>query len=206
MSKEIGYGMQLARYELKKLSENSVRAFPNVTLVTQSTGRTLVRGDESGGAGRAVGHYVGFLPLDQEPFAVVEPIPALMPNAQHRRVWAAGFVRFEVFHYDESRIHTRITLHRCEAGSTPRQVSRVLFEGRYGDVNGGGIARFVSDAGEAKGIPEFLAEGFRRTLSGSRCHGCRHSHLDNVSPVCLPAAVFDAIRQMPAAHHSAGGE
>ena len=54
-----GFGLGLAPYELAALKNNAIFTNSRVVAVRQSSGRHLLRGEESGGAGPTVGHYVG---------------------------------------------------------------------------------------------------------------------------------------------------
>ena len=135
-----GFGLGLAPYELAALKNNAIFTNSRVVTVRQSSGRQLLRGEESGGAGPTVGHYVGYAPLDGYPFQVVQPVAALAPGAQHRRVFGTALVRFEVFRYSANQIHTQISLHTVSTSANPTQhgpdthVRRVLFEARFGEI------------------------------------------------------------------------
>ena len=201
-----GFGLGLAPYELAALKNNAIFTNSRVVAVRQSSGRQLLRGEESGGAGPTVGHYVGYVPLDGYPFQVVQPVPALAPGAQHRRVFGTVLVRFEVFHYSANQVHTQISLHTVAANTNPTQhgpethVRRVLFEARFGEIAEDNTPAFLSPAGELLAVPSFLTEGFRQALNGSRCRTCRHrSHLEKVAPIVLPPGLLQTLR-LPVAH------
>ena len=195
-----GFAMGLAPLELEALKTDHIYTNSTIAAVRQSSGRLLLRGEESGGAGRAVGHYAGYAPLDGHPFQLVQPIRTVMPNAQHRRIFGTVMVRFEIFQYSENQVHTHISLHTIVPSADPKHraadshLRRVLFEARFGEITEDNTPSFISLAGEPLAIPSFLSEGFQQALKGSRCRACRHSHLDKVTPITLPPGLLSALR------------
>jgi hypothetical protein len=175
--------MGLAVYERDALRAEAVNVSGNLNPFRQSSGRWILRGDESGGAGRSVGHYVGYAPLVGLPFLLVQPIN-YVPNAIHRRVFATVLMCFEVFRYQKNHLHARISLHSVVPPAntlTPNHHNhsrRILFEERFGEMGADAIPSFISSAGETKTVPAFLLSGIQRAYEGSKCAGCGHSHFD----------------------------
>jgi hypothetical protein len=205
-----GFAMSLAPYELEALKAAHVFTNSKIMTVRQVSGRWILRGEESGGAGSDVGHYVGYAPLADWPFQVIQPIRTVMPNAQHRRVFGTVMVRFEIFRYAEKQMHAQISLHTVLPSSSPHSkeqnnhVRRVLFEERFGEMGEDNTPAFISSAGEPKPLPAFLLDAFRLAFNGSRCRACRHTHLEKVAPITLPPVFLQSLRLN--AHKSAEGD
>jgi hypothetical protein len=201
-----GLGLSLSAAELNALHENSVHADSRVYSVRPETGKMRLRGEETGGAGKLVGHYIGYNSIEGHPFQVVQPMKALAPNAQHRRVYGNVMVRFEVFRYSKNNVHTQISVHlvnvaKVDGKDQETHVRRILFEGRFGEIDEKNIATFFSPAGDRIDIPDFLKPGFLRALAGSRCRNCGDSknqpheaHFASLSPIIMPQGLLEALK------------
>jgi hypothetical protein len=198
-----GFSMSLASYELDALHAAAVFTRSHIKLVRQTTGRLILSGEESGGAGKNVGHYVGYAPIAGWPFLVDQPIRHV-PNAQHRRIFGCVMIRFEVFRYDVTHMHTQISLHTVLPTRPAHKLNgkqraehnhsrRILFLERFGVMGEDGVPAFISSAGETTTIPGFLLEGFKHAFTGSLCVACYHSHLKAISPIVLPPEVLNAL-------------
>jgi hypothetical protein len=201
-----GLGMSLSAAELNALHENGVYADSRVYSVRPETGRMRLRGEETGGAGKLVGHYIGYSSIDGYPFQVVQPMTALTPNAQHRRVYGNVMVRFEVFRYSKDNVHTQISVHlvnvaKVNGKEQETHVRRILFEGRFGEVDEKNTTTFFSSAGDRIDIPDFLKQGFLRALAGSRCRNCgdtsHEPHFAKLSPLVMPQGLLEALKLAP---------
>jgi hypothetical protein len=190
--------MSLAPYELEAAKADSIHVTSNIVVVRQSNRRLLLRGEESGGAGPKVGHYVGFAALEGHPFSVVHEIK-WAPNAQHRMIFGSVLLRFEVFRHAEKQVHTQISLHTVSQPTDSRanvrniHLRRLLFEGRFGDLSEDDSPQFISSAGEPVSIPVFLLPGFKLALKGSREHSCNYACFRKAAPIVLPPYVLNAL-------------
>jgi hypothetical protein len=186
--------MGLAPYERDVLSDAHVNASGNVDSVRQSTGRWVLLGNESGGSGKGVGHYIGYAPLAGLPFSRVQPI-RFVPNAMHRRVIGPVMMCFEVFRYEKNHLHARISLHSVLPGKTQtpkdsNHTRRILFQERFGVMGPDNVVTFISSAGEDKTVPAFLLDGFLRAYEGSKCVACKCCHFDGLAPIALPTELL----------------
>ncbi len=195
-------GMALDRAELDALQVADVRAQARVTPISQTSGNYVLRGEESGGGTKSIGHYVGFVPLAGMPFISSRRLTSLGVNSIHRRIIASTMIRFEVFRYKENFVHAFITLHRTGTGSGGRApvARQTLFRGKFGEIDKNGNVTFPSeDGGEDLSIPSFLVPGFQAALVGTRCAGtvgagCQHaSHFESVGNVKLPETILSAL-------------
>jgi hypothetical protein len=189
------FSMSLAPYERDALRVAGVNASPNINPFRQSNGRWVLRGDESGGGGKAVGHYIGYAPVAGIPFLTEQRIK-FVPNAMHRRVFGPVLMCFEVFRYEQKNVHTRISLHsvlQSAKASSPNghnHSRRILFQERFGAVASDNIPAFISSAGENVTVPAFLLDGFQRAYAGSKCPACRDCHFDGIAPVSIPTELL----------------
>jgi hypothetical protein len=198
---DIRNGMALDRAELDALQVAGVRAQARITPVSQTNGNYVLRGEESGGGTKSLGHYVGFVPLAGIPFIFNRKLTALGANSIHRRIIASVMIRFEVFRYRDNFVHAFITLHRAGTGNGRKvpMTRQTLFRGKYGEIDKSGNVTFPSeDGGEDISIPSFLMPGFQAALMGTRCigtsgAGCQHaSHFESVGNV-RPEAIISAL-------------
>ena len=193
---DIRRGLALEQAEREALEQAGVRASVNVQPIRQSSGNLILRCSESGGGSKEVGHFVGFLPLSGKPFLRNDRVEALGKNFLHRTIFAATVVRFEVFRYRQTFLHTWITLHHVSTENGKQVAKRhSLFRGRYGAIRDSAIV-FPSQTGEEDlEVPGFLRAGFEAALGGSRCEGCQHAtHFQTAPPVELPTATAKALR------------
>ena len=190
-------GITLTRPELELLRSHAISCKSEVQIVRQSSGRLLLRGEESGGGTPAIGHYSGIAPLQGISFELVHSFHNAVPNGPHLWAWGMAMVRFEVFRYDSHFVHVMISLHTLLPIVKPERkgvfhATKILFKERYGEVSNESAVSFVSNAGERVTISEVFIPGFQAALAGSRCRACKcKSHFANLKPILLP----DILRQ-----------
>lgn len=195
-----GSPMLLTREEREALGNVRVFAKPWVSVVRTAQGQGLLRGVESGGSGRAVGAYVGFVPVEGCPFQNRGPVAVFANKADHAFVLGKVLMRVEVFRFS-GNFHCEITLHilhdqPAKNGEPARdRHERVVIFRRHA----GGVMRrnqmpeFLNEAGEKVSVPDFALPAFRAAYEGAMCLECdkRHAHMKDV-----PAVVFtEGLRQ-----------
>jgi hypothetical protein len=193
--------MPLSIVEREAVERNSVRTTYGVKVVPHSSGRYFLRGEESGGSGKQVGHYVGFAALAGYPFFTTGPLHPFEINSQHRFVVGNVLLRVEVFRYDTTHIHTEIAVHSIRENVTERGLPynvdrRILFPGRDGRIDKNLVPHFMTMAGEPQPMPDYLMPAFRAAFEGSRCLECpkSHIHLKDVPQIQLPEFALQALR------------
>jgi hypothetical protein len=194
--------MALDQAERDALQTARIRAEARVNPISQTNGNYVLRGTESGGGTKTLGHYVGFVPLAGIPFIKSSKLTLLGVNSLHRRVVASVMVRFEVFRYRTNYVHAFITLHRASTDNAGKaHVTRqTLFRGKYGELDSDDNATFLSeDGGDDITVPSFLMDGFKAALAGSRCTGkkglgCQDAgHFESVGTLQLPDTILSAL-------------
>lgn len=182
-------GMSLTLTEREALKAARVDAQTRVDIRRQTSGKYVLTCEESGGGDKDIGHYVGYAPLAGVPFISSRKLVNLGINSIHRRIVASALVRFEVFRYKDSFVHVLVTVHGARgAGGGEQAMRRVLFRGRFGELDKDGIAKFPSEDGsDDYTIPDHLVRGFKAALLGTHCQRCQHaSHFEGVGAVVLP--------------------
>ena len=160
-------GLTLPRRVRRRLREVGILARAEVGLEHQHLARRyVIRGVESGGAVREMGHYVTFAGEDGEPLAYLHPIDAIGVNGVHAVVVAPVLVRVEMLRtgHTYELLITRYRIGAAENGRRPRLESQSLFRGVHGYLElelwgkdkerAGSVApAFYSRGGEALVVP-----------------------------------------------------
>ena len=202
------WGLNLPGKVRKQLRQVGILARPEVGLEHQHLARRyVIRGVESGGAIREMGHYVTFCGEDGEPLAYLHPIDAIGVNGVHAVVVAPVLVRVEMLrtgHTYEVLIAS-FRIGEAENGRRPPLESRTLFRGVHGylelelwgkDKESAGfvVPAFYSRGGERLEIPAKFEAATRAVVKAVACCGCSHCHF----LVAAPAA--SSIKAVPEAH------
>ena len=151
--------------------------------------RWALRGEETGGAVAALGHYVGFCKPDGTPLAWTQRVQNFMPNGVHAVVIARELCRVQMFRYQHT-YDVLITHHRL-AGDGPRRpevLNEIVFFHRAGTLStelwgkdsafrGGAAPRFFKRNGEEQLPPEAFLDALTKATEGVCCVGCKHTHL-----------------------------
>jgi hypothetical protein len=208
-----GFGLRLHRKALAELRRIGVHAEPPVSLVHQpKADHWTLRGEESGGAGEQIGHYVAFVGVEAGSLVRAQPIQTIIPNAIHRIVIAQALVRFEMYRFN-STYDLMISLHWIEPQpGSPRPAHRRtnVFVGRLGMLNeklwtaagapyrGEVKPRFFGRSGEEIDIPEILHDGVYRITEAVCCVGCKHAHFFDALNVAVDIPVKVSATQLAA--------
>ena len=192
-------GLNLPGRVRRRLREVGILARAEVGLEHQHLARRyVIRGVESGGAVREMGHYVTFAGEDGEPLAYLHPIDAIGVNGVHAVVVAPVLVRVEMLRtgHTYELLITRYRIGATENSRRPRLESQVLFRGVHGYVElelwgkdkerAGSVApAFYSRGGEALEVPARFEAVTRALTKAVNCCGCEHAHY----LVAIPAAL-----------------
>ena len=128
-------GLNLPGHVRRQLREVGILARPEVGLEHQHLAlRYVIRGVESGGAIREIGHYVTFCGEDGEPLAYLHPIDAIGVNGVHAVVVAPVLVRVEMLRTGRTYelLITGFRIGEAENGRRPPLESQTLFRGVHG--------------------------------------------------------------------------
>ena len=129
------WGLNLPGKVRKQLRQVGILARPEVGLEHQHLARRyVIRGVESGGAIREMGHYVTFCGEDGEPLAYLHPIDAIGVNGVHAVVVAPSLVRVEMLRTGRTYelLITSYRIGEAENGRRPPLESQTLFRGVHG--------------------------------------------------------------------------
>jgi hypothetical protein len=151
--------------------------------------RYVIRGVESGGAIREMGHYVTFCGEDGEALAYLHPIDAIGVNGVHAVVVAPVLVRVEMLRTGRTYelLITGYRIGEAENGRRPPLESQTLFRGVHGYMElelwgkdkesaGSVVPAFYSRAGERLDVPARFEVVTRAITRAVTCCGCAHSH------------------------------
>src|SRR3989442_11273108 len=191
-------GLNLPGRVRRRLREVGILARAEVGLEHQHlVRRYVIRGVESGGAVREMGHYVTFAGKDGEPLAYLHPIDAIGVNGVHAVVVAPVLVRVEMLRtgHTYELLITRYRIGAAENGRRPRLESQGLFRGVHGYLElelwgkdkeraGSVVPAFYSRGGEALELPARFGAVTRALTKAVNCCGCEHAHY----LVAVPAA------------------
>ena len=165
--------------------------------------RYVIRGVESGGATREMGHYVTFSGDDGAPLAYLHPMDAIGVNGVHAVVVAPVLVRVEMLrtgHTYEVLIAS-YRIGEAENGRRPPLESRTLFRGVHGylelelwgkDKESAGfvVPAFYSRGGERLEIPAKFEAATRAVVKAVACCGCSHCHFLVAAPASPSSRAF----------------
>ena len=125
-------GLNLPGQVRRQLRQVGILARAEVGLEHQHLARRyVIRGVESGGAIREMGHYVTFSGEDGEPLAYLHPIDAIGVNGVHAVVVAPVLVRVEMLRTGRTYelLITGYRIGEAENGRRPPLESQVLVPG-----------------------------------------------------------------------------
>jgi hypothetical protein len=157
-----------------------------VTLEYQSTGkRYVVRGVESGGAVREVGHYVLFCDENGRTIPWLQPVQSIGANGLHAVVIAPKLVSVEIFRVERTyeMLVAKHVPRPAEDNKRPRLWSEVIFRGRQGylslelwgrdrEAAGRITPEFFTRAGERREIPSRFTASAMAATKGVTLIGC----------------------------------
>ncbi len=183
-------GLSLPGQVRRQLRDVGIVARAEVSLEHQHLARRyVVRGVESGGAIREMGHYVTFCGEDGEPLPYLHPIDAIGVNGVHAVVVAPVLVRVEMFRTGRTYefLITRHSIGQAENGRRPPLEIQTLFRGVHGYLDlelwgkdkesaGSFVPAFYSRAGESLEILTKFETVTRAVTGATACCGCSHSH------------------------------
>lgn len=195
-NKQNFFGLTLAPAAREKLRGAGIFVQTLITVEHQHLARRyVVRGIESGGAVEAFGHYVSFAAEDGSPLPYLCPVESLAVNGPHAVVVEPVLLRAEMLRAGHT-YELLITRHQVDTsrnGKKPGLKSSRVFRGEHGYLADGaaGPPVFMTRAGEALPLPEFLVGVVEGLASAVRCIGCTHPH-------CLIAPADDGIETLVA--------
>lgn len=183
--------LPLPRAVLRRRERAGIYCQPAVSLEFQKQNkRYVVRGVESGGATREIGHYVAFCDPAGEPLAWLQPVQSLTANGPHAVVIASALVSIEVFRAQQTyeMLIARHEPRGGEDGRRPRLASQVLFRGTQGylslelwgkdrEAAGRITPEFFNRSGERKELPLRFVEAVKAVVKGATTIDCREAVL-----------------------------
>ena len=198
-------GLTLPGRVRRQLREVGILARVEVGLEHQHLARRyVIRGVESGGAIREMGHYVTFCGEDGEPLAYLHPIDAIGVNGVHAVVVASALVRAEMLRTGRTYelLITGFRVGEVENGRRPPLESQTHFRGVHGylelelwgkDKDSAGLAvpAFYSRGGERLEVPAKFEPVTRAITKAVGCFGCSHCHY----LVAEPASSIKEVRE-----------
>ena len=151
--------------------------------------RYVIRGVESGGAIREMGHYVTFSGEEGEPLAYLHPIDAIGVNGVHAVVVAPVLVRVEMLRTGRTYelLITGYRIGEAENGRRPPLEGQTLFREVHGYLElelwgkdkeraGSVVPAFYSRGGERLEVPTKFEAVTRAITKAVTCCGCSHCH------------------------------
>jgi len=183
-------GLDLPGRVRRELQQVGILARTEVGLEHQHLARRyVIRGVESGGAIREMGHYVTFSGEDGDPLPYLHPIDAIGVNGVHAVVVAPVLVRVEMLRTGRT-YELLITCYRigeAENGRRPPLESQVLFRGVHGylalelwgkdkESRGAVVPAFYSRAGELIEVPAKFRPVTQALTNAVNCCPCSHCH------------------------------
>ena len=201
-------GLNLPGQVRRQLRQAGILARVEVGLEHQHLARRyVIRGVESGGAIREMGHYVTFCGEDGEPVAYLHPIDAIGVNGLHAVVVAPALVRVEMLRTGRTYelFITDFRIGEAEDGRRPPLEGQILFRGVHGYLElelwgkdresaGSAVPAFYSRAGERLDVPAKFEAVTRAVTKAAACCGCSHSHY------LVPAPAVSSSGGLPEAH------
>ncbi len=201
-------GLNLPGRVQRYLREVGILARAEVGLEHQHLARRyVIRGVESGGAIREMGHYVTFCGEDGEPLPYLHPIDAIGVNGVHAVVVAPVLVRVEMLRTGRTYelLITGYRIGEAENGRRPPLEGQTLFRGVHGYLElelwgkdkesaGSVVPVFYSRGGESLEIPTKFEAVTRAVTRAAACCGCSHCHY------LVTAPAVPSLRQLPEGH------
>jgi hypothetical protein len=176
---------------VQRLRRAGIYCSPGVTIeYQQAAKRHVLRGRESGGATKALGHYVSFCGPGGERLPWFVRPDSLMANGDHAVVIATSLVSIEAVRVEHTYelLIARHELRAEKEGSRPRIASRLIFRGWQGQLPldlvdkdrsvAGQIApEFFTRGGEPRQLPAPFVEVVQAIVAAVNCQKCVHPHL-----------------------------
>jgi hypothetical protein len=177
----------LPRAALRRCQEAAIYCQPAVSIEYQQIAkRYILRGVESGGSARGVGHYVAFCGPHGEALPWLQPVQSITGNGLHAIVLAHELVGAEMFR-TERTYDLLIVRHRLDASAThsrPRLLSAVVFRGKQGHLSlelwgkdraaaGKITPEFFTRSGELNEVPTDFVGVARAVTQGVTSLNCR---------------------------------
>jgi hypothetical protein len=183
-------GLYLPGQVRRQLGQVGILARPEVRVEHQHLAhRYVIRGVESVGAIREMGHYVTFCGEDGEPLAYLYPIDAIGVNGVHAVVVASALVRVEMLRTGRTYelLITGYRIGHAENGRRPPLETQTLFRGVHGYLElelwgkdkesaGSIVPTFYSRGRERLEVPAKLEPVTRAICKAVACCGCSHCH------------------------------
>jgi len=197
-------GLNLPGRVRRRLREVGILARVEVGLEHQHLARRyVIRGVESGGAIREMGHFVTFCGEDGEPLAYLHPLDAIGVNGVHAVVVAPVLLRVEMLRTGRT-YELLITCYRIgevENGRRPPLESQTLFRGVHGYLElelwgkdkesaGSVVPVFYSRGGERLEVPAKFQAVTRAITKAVTCCGCSHCHYLAAAPAVPSSRAF----------------
>jgi hypothetical protein len=190
----------------RQLREVGILARRGLALEHQHLARRyVIRGVESGGAIREMGHYVTFCGENGGPLAYLHPIDAIGVNGVHAVVVASALVRVEMLRTGRTYelLITGFRIGEAENGRRPPLESQTVFRGVHGYLElelwgkdkesaGSVVPDFYSRGGERLEVPAKLEPVTRAITKAVACCGCSHCHFLIAEP---PVSSIQAVRE-----------
>jgi len=200
--------LNLPRQVRSQLRQVGILARPEVRLEHQHLAqRYVIRGVESGGAIREMGHYVTFCGEDGEALAYLHPFDAIGVNGVHAVVVAPVLLRAEMLRTGRTYefLITGYRIGEAENGRRPPLESQTLFRGVHGYLElelwgkdkesaGSVVPAFYSRGGERLDVPAKFEAVTRAVTKAAACCGCSHCHY------LVAAPAVSSSRGLPEGH------
>jgi len=201
-------GLNLPGRVRSQLRQVGILARAEVGLEHQHLARRyVIRGVESGGAIREIGHYVTFCGEDGEPLAYLHPIDAIGLNGVHAVVVAPVLVRVEMLRTGRTYelLITGYRIGEAENGRRPALESQTLFRGVHGYLElelwgkdkesaGSVVPAFYSRGGELIELPAKFRAVTQAITNAGNCCPCSHCHF------LIPAPAVPSVRVLAEGH------
>jgi len=201
-------GLNLPGRVRRQLREVGILARAEVGLEHQQLARRyVIRGVESGGAIREMGHYVTFCGEDGGPLSYLHPIDAIGVNGVHAVVIAPVLVRVEMLRTGRTYelLITSYRIGKAENGRRPPLESQVLFRGVHGYLElelwgkdkesaGSVLPVFYSRGGERLEVPAKFEAVTRAIVKAVACCGCSHCHYLVAAPAVSSSRGLPEVR------------
>jgi hypothetical protein len=195
----------------RRLQQAGILCQPEVSIQYQTLAkRSVIRGVESGGAGKEIGRYVTFCDEKGNRITWLQPIDSVAVNGRHALVIAPSVVSVEVFRvrntYDVLIVKHDVV--QGPEGQRGRLEARVLFRGRQGhlplDLTGNDkrmagqiVPEFFNKAGERIEVPREFVGVLKAAVRGANCVGCAHQHYLAAPKAAAAKAATDNVAELP---------
>jgi hypothetical protein len=181
----------LPRAALRRCQVAGIYCQPAVSIEYQRIAkRYILRGVESGGSARGVGHYVAFCGPRGEALPWLHQVQSIAGNGLHAIVLAHELVGAEMFRteqtYDLLIVHHRLVA--SETHGRPKLISAVVFRGKQGHLS---LELWGKDkAAAGKITPEFFTRSGERNEVPTDFVGIVQAVTKGVTSLSCRAAVY----------------